>query len=326
MRRSLILVCCSLVAGCQNLPVLDCHYGGDWREAAAVRKDPQRSGSGQCNTPRTIVVFEETPADSEAVKQVVLRHIPPGTPIDQARALLEQQGFTCRAHSALSAYLDPRPPVPRGYDLPVSTRERTNPERERQPVYCNAALQELQDWGLTTRLVLVVLYPDEANAVQALEVSIRSRVVRHPDAGFFARRPELHEPVGLPVEEARARMAAAGFFCTGVEQPRGGPDARPYVLCQSFNENWLGGRVVRVYLYPDASGVVRQTRTPEGSSCFDAERSMLPHGDEPVPQAVCKGALFPVRAGCRYALVTGTLVLCVTACVLAMSMAGYAGH
>lgn len=142
--------------------------------------------------------------------------------------------------------------------------------------------------------VLVVLLTGGADAVADVQVGLKPECHSHED--FFARRPELHEPVGLPVEEARARMAAAGFRCTA------GPGGT--VDCAAFDEWLLGGSVVRVSLHPDAAGVVREARVPDKSAWFDAERCMWPHGDESTTEAVCKRAVFPLRLGCRYALFT----------------------
>jgi len=278
------------LVGCQGMPVLD---------------TPGSSGPPP-NVRHAIVLFEEIEADSEAVKQVVLRHVPPGTPLDRAQVLLEEQGFTCRPYTHFTACFDPQA-LTEGINLSQDARKHLGNQRKSPPLYCLTTRQELEEWHLSSQRILVVLVPDEAHQVQDVEVGLRSQ--RHPNTEFFKTRPGLHEPVGLPVEEARVRMAAAGFQCTAVEKEADN-NARPHLLCEAFDEHALGGRIVRVYLYPDATGVIRETKVLDETGWFDAERCMLPNGDESPAWVVGKGELFPVRVGCRYTLITvGTLMV-----------------
>jgi hypothetical protein len=254
----------------------------------------------------TILLFEPVEAEREAIKEVVLRHIPLGTPIDQAREILGQQGFICRPFSAWTSDL-----IPRGISLPPEVHQRLLAARHKLPVYCHTTRQELQEWHLQSYDVLVVLVPDEAQMVRDVEVGIGEK--RHPNAEFFKHRPELQEPVGLKVEEARMRMEAAGFRFTESVSEGADKETRPHLFCQAYDENLLGGQIIRVNLYPDESGVVRGAKVLDRGELFDAEQCMLPHGDEPAARAVCKGALFPVRVGCRYVLYTVAFCMALSA-------------
>jgi predicted nucleotidyltransferase len=298
MTRISLFLCCALLAGCQTIPT-------SW----APTPPP---------APHTILLFEETPPKCDAIKQTVLRHIPPGTPIEQAQAILEQHEFTCRPYSKPSFFLATSdPPVPRGIYVPNDVHKRLFQERERQPVYCQATLHEVEEWHLQSYTVLVVLIRDDANRLRDVEVGV-SFQKRHENFAFFQLRPDLHEPLGLPIEAARARMTAAGFRCSELEADRAGPDPRPHVHCEAFNEWLLGGQIVRVHLYPDEAGVIRESKVLEKASLFDPERSMWLHGDESTAEALAKGALYPVRLGVRYTLITAVVTIGVTMAVTAM--------
>jgi hypothetical protein len=250
------------------------------------------------------MMFEEVDAESEAVKQAVLRHVPPGTPLDQAKAILEEQGFTCRQYDQLTGCFYPQA-LTDGINLSSEAHTRLGKQRDHPPLYCLATRSELEKWHLLSQRILVVLVPDEARRVKAVEVGLRGQP--HHNAAFFKSRPDLHDPEGLPVAEAEARMEAAGFRCTLVEN--GADHPRPYLSCEAFDEVVLGGHIVRVHLYPDDAGVIRETRVLDKGGWFDAERCMWLHGDESPAWAVGRGVLFPVREGCRYTLITAALVL-----------------
>src|SRR5437660_277409 len=119
---TLLVCCCALLAGCQGIPPLDNPYG---RPPAPARP--------------AILLFEETETTEDAIKQVVLRHVPPGTPIPQAQAALEKQGFTCRPYSRWTMSFNQQALIPRGYDLPFDARKRVHEQSKHMPVYCHAA-------------------------------------------------------------------------------------------------------------------------------------------------------------------------------------------
>ncbi len=299
-RVSLACCCCAALAGCLGVP-------------APFAKPPPPVPL------HTILLFEPVEAEREALRQVVLRHIPLGTPLDQAREILGQQGFICRPDSYGATDL-----IPRGISLPPEVRQRLLAARlrclgedksslsifeihqhlfaarNRLSVYCHTTRQNLQEWHLQSYDVLVVLIPGDGEKVEDVEVGLGGK--RHPNAEFFQRRPELQEPVGMPVAEAQARMELAGFRFTASEPDHSDKGTRPHLFCQAYDENLLGGQIVRVNLYPDESGLIRGAKVLDRGEWFDAEQCILPHGEESASRAVCKATLFPVRVGCRYVL------------------------
>jgi hypothetical protein len=255
-------------------------------------------------------------ADRDAIKQTVLRHIPPGTPLEQAQALLEQQEFTCHPASKANLLLGSSDPIPPGVYLPGDVRKRLFQERNRHPIYCSTTRHELEEWHLKSFTVLVVLIPDEAQRLRDVEIGLARKW--HPNTTFFQQRPDLHEPLGLPIEAAKARMTAAGFRCSDVQTGKTGRDPPSCIHCEAFDEWLLGGSIVRVRLYLDESGRVCESKVLDEGSLFDAERCMGLHGDESTAQAVGKAVVYPVRLGCRYALITVGLTVGVTMAVTAM--------
>ena len=124
---------------------------------------------------------------------------------------------------------------------------------------------------------------------------------------FFQRRPELTEPVGLPLPQACDRLRAAGFICGEVRQtPRG-----KEVMCEAFEETAIDGKVIRVRLSLDEAGNVCDTQTRFPAEWFDAERCLLPGpGDSPGWYGV-KCLLFPVRLAGRYTAIALLLPLAI---------------
>ena len=292
-RPTLLACCCAVLAGCQGFRVLD--------HSLVLPKVPAQS---------PILLFEETEATEDAVKQVVLRHVPPGTPIAQAQAALEKQGFICRPYSNWTMSFYRQALIPSGYELSLDTLKRVHAERGRVPIFCHVARPELMDWRLRSHEIMIVLIPDEKQVLHEVEVGLRKHL--QPDAQFFLANPDFHEPVGLPIAAAQSRMEAAGFQCTLVEA-QAGFENRRHLFCHTFDEHALGGRIIRVHLFPDDAGVVRETRILDETGWFDAERCMLPGGEDTPAWAAAKGALFPVRVGCRYTLISVGYMMCVLA-------------
>jgi hypothetical protein len=125
---------------------------------------------------------------------------------------------------------------------------------------------------------------------------------------IFAARPELQDPVGLSVAEARARMETAEFRCSCCDGDSGSR-GRPYLYCWRRVENPIGGYVLRVRLYPDEAGVVCDSEILRGDRWFEAERCMLPAAEDSPEWFALRAALFPVRVSCRYALIMLALTL-----------------
>jgi hypothetical protein len=284
VRAALFVACCCMtLLGCQSVPL----------NAVSDRPQPVEPW-------HTIPLFGGVVADREAIRQVAARQVPPGTPLAEARAILEQQGFRCRNWSIPTAIFIPTLLVPPDMDLPSDVQKLLAKERDSRSVYCRADVNDQQEWHLQSYTVLVILLPDEKDAVHDLIVGVHANCNRYTN--YFRTKPELHEPIGLPIAEAQARMASAGFRCKA---------NGPHVLCEAFDEHILGGYIVRVHLCADDAGIVRSTKVPDSENLFDAERCMLPHGDESTSEAVCRGVLFPVRAGCRYSVFAlGAVAIC----------------
>jgi hypothetical protein len=260
----------------------------------------------------TIALFREVEPKPSEIKQAVLDRMPPGMSAEEAQAVLESQGFKCRPFTRYAQAFHPEELVPAGVRLSPDATKRLVKEQKHTPVYCRITLPELQEWHLMSYQVLVVLIPDESKALSDIEVGVQS--IPHMHRYFFvARKPDLHEPTGLSVDAACARMEAAGFRCKTVVAKAGDKEQRPHVLCEAFDENPIGGKIIRVQLFPDEAGMIRETRVVEREELFDAERCMLPHGDESPAEAVCRGVLFPVRAGVRYTLFAVAIGMAITA-------------
>jgi hypothetical protein len=296
MTRISILLCCAILSGCKTIPL-------GWAPSPPPPSHPP-----------TISLFENTAADRDAIKQTVLRHIPPGTPMDQAQILLEDQGFTCKVNQVFgsSSLIAP------GVYLPSDVQKRLYQERHRKSIYCQATRHELEDWHLKSFTVLVVLIPDDAQRLLDTEIGLTPAPKQHPNLPFFQQRPDLHAPIGLPIEAARDRMAGAGFHCSDVCQGKPGEDPRSYIQCEAFNEWLLGGGIVRVRLYLDESGHICESKILDETRLFDAERCMWLHGDESAAQAVVRAAAYPLRLTCRYVLGATVITVGVAMAVTAM--------
>jgi hypothetical protein len=285
MTRFSILLCCAVLSGCKTIPL-------GWTPSPPPPSHPPK-----------ISLFENTTADRDAIKQTVLRHIPPRTPMEQAQVMLEDQGFTCHPHTKANYFLGSSDLIPRGVYLPSEVLTRLAQEcRSHHPIYCQVTRQDLEEWHLKSFTVLVVLIPDDKQLLSDVEVGLSTK--RHPNLAFFQQRPDLHEPVGLPIEAARAQMTAAGFRCSDVCPGKPGEDSRSSIQCEAFSEWLLGGDIVRIRLYIDEAGRICESKALEKGNRFDAERCMWLHGDESDAQSIVRAAAYPVRLSCRYALIT----------------------
>jgi hypothetical protein len=251
----------------------------------------------------TVRLFEEIQPGHDAIREAVLRHVPVGTPIAPAQAALEGQGFTCRHYQMTSSLFLPDDLVPRGVFLHGQARQHIFRERANQPVFARVTLPELQDWHQRDYTVVVVLIPDAAQTLQDVEVGLGTEQHRH--AAFFEARPALREPVGLPLVQAGAHLQAFGFHLAvdvparAVRDPRPGDGPAP-VVYEAFDESFLGGQIVRVCLFADQAGIVREAQVLSHGGWFDAERCMLPRDDSPPAEVAWRTVLFPARVGCRY--------------------------
>jgi hypothetical protein len=266
MRRLPVLLLAAL-AGCQLAPAVPA--------PAAVKPPP------------TIRLFgEEVPAEAMAVQAAVLRHIPPGLPATTASARLAAAGFTCPD----AEMLDPKPAGPDGWKAGRLDR-----------LVCSIGRHEAGDWGGLYFNVEVTIPCGEDGLVKAAEVPRLWRE-RNRCTAFFARHPELKQPVGLPLEQARAALQAQGFCCDEI-RPGGG--SRPYLACRFYEENPVGGTIIRVHLVGDESGTVRDVEVVQQPGRFDDLLCLLPNEGDTLGAVVLKGMVFPLRL--YAALVVGGL-------------------
>src|SRR5206468_3164301 len=91
----------------------------------------------------------------------------------------------------------------------------------------------------------------------------------------------------------------AGFRC---REGKADDATGPHLLCEGFDEWFVGGSVTRVRLFLDAHGRVAATRTSYAAEPFDLERCMLPSPEDPNGVYAFKCVLFPVRLACLYTL------------------------
>jgi hypothetical protein len=87
----------------------------------------------------------------------------------------------------------------------------------------------------------------------------------------------------------------------------------PFVLCRCCDEAALGGRVIRIKLYPDASGVVRDTEVVRDGGWLDGEHCLLPDSDDSAARIAWKAALFPIPEVARVTLGAASFTLACTA-------------
>jgi hypothetical protein len=277
--RWLILLLCG-AAGCQTAPT--------------IAEKPVTTA------PATLrLCGHQVPAKRSAVEAEILRHVAPGLPVEAARTRMEELGFACLYAGVLHEKPAVYRPAPTAVNLPeLLGIQAPDPSRLRRwnSLVCTRSVNEFGTWGHFYFPLTVLLPYDEEGRVTGVEVDrFLPELSRH--AEFFARRPELREPIGLPVEQARAVMEAHRFCCADVrpQKPSDGP--RPYLDCRAYDETPLGGQIVRVHLYYDAAGQVTEAEVIQKVGSFDGLLCMLPNGSDTLAGGVVKAAVFPVRLG-----------------------------
>jgi hypothetical protein len=302
---------CSAVAnGGRGRPYLSCVTAAQptpQRPLLAIRLYPDESGvirdTEIVHGPLPLIRLfgKAVPADEWLLRDEVLRVVAPGMPMDQAVAALKGQGL----EAAFGLFNGP------GFEFQTALTNccrlpRWRMTRRGEECYL-APAEDVNAWGRVYWKVMVILVPDSAHLVKDVEVLVSLPVGDRCHA-IFAARPELQDPVGLPLADVKARMEAAEFrcsLCDGDAQSRG----RPYLLCWRRVEKALGGYVLRVRLYPDEAGVVRDSEILRGDRWFEAERCMLPAAEDSPEWYALRAALFPARVSCRYALIMLALSL-----------------
>jgi hypothetical protein len=236
----------------------------------------------------------EIPAEQLAVEAELLRHVAPGLPVKAARTSMEALGFRCRYWGVFdkkpAKYLPTRslPEV-----LGICARDASR-DRLFHSLVCTLSLNEIGNWSPFYFPLTVTLPYDEEGRITEVELAALKRVPS-PHAGFFVRRPELREPIGLSLEQARSVMEAHKFCCTSVVPEKGVEGQRPYLDCQAYAENLLGGQIVRVHLFYDAAGRVTEAEVIQKVGEFDGLRCMLPNSSDTLASGVVKAVVLPVR-------------------------------
>jgi hypothetical protein len=268
MRPPVLLLLCGL-AGCQTTP--------------RVAQEPPP-------TPVIRLCQHDVPAEESAITQELTQYVAPGMPLESARARLEPLGF--RVFGT----------IPKAYrSTPVNVRELLSgfdnkAEKNVNKVELRTSCDEIGAWGQRCIPLRVVLYFDKDMKVGEMKVDrvgFRGQKLRF--AWYFSRRPNLREPLGMSVDEARKMMEAEGFRCKLVTSDRHEKSGRPYLYCRAVAETPLGGSIIRVRLFHDEAGKVTDTRVLKEEEPFDELLCTLPDSGDTLVHAALKTVVFPVR-------------------------------
>jgi len=269
----LFLLLCG-VAGCQTAPVL-------------VR-NPDTKGP-----PTVRLCGHEVPAERFAVQAEILRHVAPGLPVEAARTAMEELGFACLyggfSDKKPAGYL-PAPSLPEL--LGICARNASQTERFHSLV-CTLSLNEIGNWSCFYPLTVTLPYDEQGRITQVQAAGLMPALSRH--AAFFASRPGLREPIGLSVEQARAVMEAYRFHCAEACPEKRCDGRGPYLNCYAYDEDALGGRIVRVHLFYDPAGRVTEAELIQKVGEFDGLLCMVPNSSDTLAGGVVKAVVFPVR-------------------------------
>jgi hypothetical protein len=283
MRRRLLVLClCVLVPACQAPAV---------KQAVLAKPHPI--------WPITLH-GDLIEANASVIQQALLAHIPLGTPIDEADALVIAQGFPNKVKGYYCG-------VPRVFEslaaqstTPGLDRGIFSKLRAEKPVTRHGDFAVCLPWDQAYATICVVLFPDADRKLEDIGVHVVVSV--NPYARYFKMHPELPDPVGMPAAEVRTALEKAGFHCQLQPPQESQPTSPSWLVGELLDESVLSGTIVRVRLAVDEQAIVRAAQVP-ASHWFDNERCMWLHGDESTTEATCKVALYPVRLGCRYALI-----------------------
>ncbi len=274
LRARLFLLLCG-VAGCQTAPPA---------VPAPAPKPP----------PTIRLCGREMPAEAAAVEAEVLRQVAPGLPLEDAHARMQELGFRCLYAGALVKKPKRYHPRLGLFQALGAYGPKEAIDKRFHSLVCTLSANEAGNWGERYFPVTVSLPYDEGGRLTEVEVTLgRPQPSRY--AHFFARRPELREPVGLPAEQARAVMEAHQFHCA--YHPPDEKDGRrqPYLDCYAYDEAPLGGNVVRAHLFYGPDGVVTEAEVVQRPGEWDDLRCMLPNDSDTVAGGLVKTVVFPVR-------------------------------
>jgi hypothetical protein len=263
---------------------------------------------------RIRLVDQVIPATEAAVREAVLPFVGPGMQAAVAWGRMKALGFECQTGEGFHAL--PQRPHP-GRTLPELIGGR-DPRRDQlwRTLVCSRSLPDLEAWGQRRVLVTVSIACDEQWGVTAVEAQVR--FADDPYKGFFSRHPGLHEPTGMPLEQAGGLMRSQGFQVpeavapamtgrsdwprkrkgfqeTEAAAPGRDTGGRPCLDCRATDAGVLGGSVIRIRLYYDETRRVTNSEILKPGE-FDVFLAVLPDRSDPPGKFLMKGALFPVRA------------------------------
>ena len=270
MRRAVLLLASGL-AGCRAAPL-------------AVAPPAARP------TPVVRLCRHDVPVEPEAVRQELLQVAVPGVPVEVARDRLLAEGFRQFSYLPKSyrRHAVNLPELLRGFDEKA--------EKEANSVQFLVQGDEAGAWGQRYFELPAVVYFDEDMNVRDVKIPyVPDRSRPTPFAWFFAKRQKLCDPVGMPLEQARALMEGEDFKCTPVAFDKHEKSGRPYLACRAVAETPLGGSIVRVRLFYDGAGIVTDARVLKDAEIFDEIVCMLPDRGDSVEKAVFKTVIFPAR-------------------------------
>jgi hypothetical protein len=205
---------------------------------------------------------------------------------------MEQAGFHCLYNGNLAKRPTVYHPCRSLPELLVGRDERK--DKRFHTLVCTLLLSETGNWGQRYFSLTVLLPYDENGLVTEVEVH-SSRPRDSYCAGFFARRPTLREPVGLPLEKAQALMQAQHFQCTDTRPDSRRGDSRPYLYCLAYDETPLGGKIIRAHLFYDETRTVTEVEVEQEPKQFDELLCILPNSGDTIGEGVFKGIVFPAR-------------------------------
>jgi hypothetical protein len=247
---------------------------------------------GVARPPETVRLFgREVLTDSESVTQEVKAHVWPGMECAQAVSLLQMSGFECRGTRDVSQLWAPLTPPEVSNEVVHSPFCREH--LWDKPLHCVIRKDELSSWGKEYKTVLVLLYPDQEKQHVA-EILVFVGTGPNAEYYFFVKHPDLHEPVGLSVEEAQRQLQAVGFKCSKLKDPAG----HDCLSCRYYDEWAIGGKIIHVNLFYDDAGIVRDSQIVRDREWLEMERCMLPDSDDATGKFIGKSLLFAVREAC----------------------------
>jgi len=220
----------------------------------------------------------------------LMQYVVTGMPLEAARAMLEPLGF--KVFGAMPKAYRSAPGNVRELISGFDNEAKKNVNKVELHISCD----EIGAWGQRCIPFRVLLYFDKDMKVAEIIIDRVGSMGQKPRfAWYFARRPNLREPLGMSVDEARKMMEAEGFRCKLVISDKHEKSGRPFLYCRAVAETPLGGSIIRVRLFHDEAGKVTDTHVLKEEEPFDELLCMLPDSGDTLVHAALKTVVFPVR-------------------------------